>query len=125
TSVPVFGAVVAGQMLWGFGYTFSSGARIAWLADEIGEERAAKAYMRATQIAQGFALIGIALSVALGSINLALPIRVGAGVFIGLGFFLIVFMPEQGFTPTPRGERSTWGHMAQTAREGWGAIRVR
>ncbi|MCI0364046.1 MAG: hypothetical protein L0219_09215, partial [Phycisphaerales bacterium] len=34
-------------------------------------------------------------------------------------------MPETGFKPTPRGERSSWTHMADTFREGWGAIRIR
>lgn len=125
TSFPVFLAVMAGQMLWGLGYTFTSGARNAWLADEIGEERASKAYLRGSQIGHIFALIGTGLAVALGSIDLVLAIRLGGVVFILLGVFLIGFMPETGFKPTPRGERSSWAHMADTFREGWGAIRVR
>jgi MFS transporter, DHA3 family, tetracycline resistance protein len=125
TSIPVFAAVVIGQALWGLAYTFTSGARNAWLADEIGEEPAAKAYLRASQVASVFSLIGIALAVALGSISLTLSIRIGASVFIALGLFLIAFMPETGFKPVPRGERTSWAHMADTFRAGWGVIRVR
>lgn len=124
-SFPVFAGVVVGQMLWGFGYTFTSGARNAWLADEIGEEPAAKAYLRAAQVANIAALIGTGFSVALGSIALTLPIILGGVIFIVLGGFLALFMPEMGFKPTPRAERSTWGHMAETFREGVQAIRVR
>ena len=124
-SFPVFAGVIAGQMLLGLGWTFTSGARNAWLADEIGEEPASKAYIRAAQIGNIFALIGIGLSVALGSITLTLPIILGGGVFLLLAGFLALFMPETGFTPTPRAERSTWGHMADTFREGAQAIRVR
>ena len=32
-------AVLAGWAIWGFGYTFTSGANDAWLADEVGTER--------------------------------------------------------------------------------------
>jgi MFS transporter, DHA3 family, tetracycline resistance protein len=124
-SVPVFAAVVIGQMLWGFGYTFTSGARNAWLADEIGEEAAAKAYLRASQISKIGALTGLGLSVLLASIWLILPILIGGTVLITLGVFLLLFMPEAGFKPAPRAERSTWAHMGDTFREGTRTIRAR
>jgi DHA3 family tetracycline resistance protein-like MFS transporter len=39
-SLPYFAAVAFAQVLWGLGYTFTSGATQAWIADEIGSERA-------------------------------------------------------------------------------------
>jgi DHA3 family tetracycline resistance protein-like MFS transporter len=63
--------------------------------------------------------------VALGTIRLNLPILVGAALYILLGFFLIVFMPEQGFKPTPREDRTSWQAMADTTKKGVGLIRRR
>ena len=51
-SIPAFGAVLVSQVLWGIGYTFTSGAQEAWITDEIGEERIGRVFMRASQIRQ-------------------------------------------------------------------------
>ncbi|MBL8120560.1 MAG: MFS transporter, partial [Anaerolineae bacterium] len=37
-STATFGAVLGSQVLWGIGYTFTSGATQAWITDEVGEE---------------------------------------------------------------------------------------
>ncbi len=55
-SFPVFAAVALAQVIWGIGYTFTSGATQAWVADEIGEERAGDAYLRGSQAGQVGAL---------------------------------------------------------------------
>ena len=34
---PTFAGVMAGQVLWGLAYTFTSGATTAWLTGELGE----------------------------------------------------------------------------------------
>jgi DHA3 family tetracycline resistance protein-like MFS transporter len=49
-----FGFILIGQVAWGIGSTFGSGAREAWLADEVGERAAAPLYVRERQ----FWLIG-------------------------------------------------------------------
>ena len=45
-SLPFFAAVALAQVVWGFGYTFTSGATQAWIVDETGEERAGEAFLR-------------------------------------------------------------------------------
>ena len=75
---PFFGAIALAQVLWGLGYTFTSGATQAWIADELGEERAGEAYLRGAQAARAGALLAIPISVALGSLSLQLPIVLGA-----------------------------------------------
>ena len=45
-------AVMAAWSVWGFGYTFTSGATDAWLADEIGVENVRPVYLRAAQVAR-------------------------------------------------------------------------
>ena len=111
---PLFWTIALAQVIWGFGYTFTSGATQAWIADELGEEQAGKAYLRGAQAARAGALVAIPISVALGSIALQLPIVLGGLTMILLAIFLSFAMTEKGFTPTPPGERTTWDLMLKT-----------
>lgn len=116
-SFPFFATVLLAQVMWGFGYTFTSGATQAWVADELGEERAGEAYLRGAQAARAGALVAIPLSVALGSVSVAIPIVVAGGLMILLAASLALLMTEEGFTPTPPEERTTWGMMLKTVRD--------
>ena len=124
-ALPVFATILLAQVLWGLGYTFTSGATQAWITDEIGEEAAGPAFLRASQLADLAALVGIPLGVLLGRVQLNLPILVGGGLFGVIGCVLILFMPENGFQPTPRGERNTWQNMLHTLKSGMGMVRRR
>jgi len=97
-------AVILGWSIWGFGYTFTSGATDAWLADEIGVDNIRPAYLRSAQLARVVSLFGIAASVGLGLVALWLPIAVGGCVIVAVGAALAVVMPETGFKPAERGE---------------------
>lgn len=122
---PVFLPILLAQVLWGLGYTFTSGATQAWITDEIGEEPANKLFLRATQVGLFASLFGMGAAALIGAQNLALPIIVGAlGVFL-IGLALFVIMPETGFHPTPRENRNTWQHMGHTFREGLKVVRGR
>lgn len=117
-SIPIFWAIAGGQALWGLGYTFTSGATQAWISDEIGEAAAGNAFIRGSQAGMVGALTGIVFSVWLGSLQVNIPILAGGVLFVILGAFLVLVMPEQGFKPTPSDERTTWGKMATTFRGG-------
>jgi DHA3 family tetracycline resistance protein-like MFS transporter len=116
-SIPLFWAVAVAQVLWGFGYTFTSGATQAWIVDEVGETRAGEAFLRGSQAAQIGGLLAIPISVALGSVAIALPIVLGGGLMVLLAVFLGFAMTEEGFTPSPPEHRSTWGMMLKTVRD--------
>jgi DHA3 family tetracycline resistance protein-like MFS transporter len=127
-AIPRFETILLAQVIWGVGATFTDGADSAWITDELGEERVGQAFLRASQLGQVLSLIAIPISVALGTVRLNLPILIGAGLYILLGVFLIIFMPEQGFTPTPREDRASssfvsraradWQTMADTTKKG-------
>ena len=51
-SFPFFAPILLAQVMWGLGYTFTSGATEAWIADEVGEEQAGKAFLRARRSAR-------------------------------------------------------------------------
>jgi MFS transporter, DHA3 family, tetracycline resistance protein len=122
-ALPIFATILLAQVLWGVGYTFISGAQEAWVADEIGEQRAGKAYINGAQVGRIGALLGIPLAVVLASIRLNLPLLVGGGLTLLLGCTLIATMPEHGFRPTPQEERSSWHQMGDALQGGARLVR--
>lgn len=122
---PAFIPILLAQVIWGLGYTFTSGATQAWITDEIGENDANKLFLRATRLGLFASLIGMGLAAWVGARNVALPIQAGAIGVMLIGIVLIVIMPETGFHPTPRENRNTWGHMWHTFRQGVQTVRSR
>ncbi len=123
-AIPRFETVLLGQILWGIGVTFVSGAEEAWISDELGIDKAANAFVRSGQAGSIGGLIGIAGSVLLGSIAINLPILVGGALYVVMGIVLIFVMPERGFAPTPREDRTTWQQMGHTLRAGIRLVRA-
>ena len=122
---PAFLPILLAQIIWGLGYTFTSGATQAWITDEIGETDANKLFIRATQIGLFASLIGMGLAALIGATNVALPIQAGAIGVMLIGIVLMMVMPETGFHPTPRDDRNTWGHMWHTFKQGMDTVRAR
>lgn len=122
--VPVFGFVLLAQVIWGLGFTFTSGATEAWLADELRDDVAtAKALLRGTQVSQAAALAGICVAVALALIDLAVPLVFGGIGYLLVAGSLVLFMPETGFQRVPEAERETWAAMRATLRHGARLVR--
>ena len=124
-SLPVFSAIALGQVIWGIGYTFTSGAIQAWISDEIGEVTANKAFLRANQVGMAASLAGITISTLLANNRINLPIQAGGISLFVLGFFLTMWMPETGFKPAPREERNTWKNMLSIFRNGLAMLKKR
>jgi MFS transporter, DHA3 family, tetracycline resistance protein len=124
-AVPAFEAIILGHFIWGVGFTFTSGAYNAWLVDEVGQDKAGNAFLRGGQIGKIASIVGIVTSIVLGSIHLQLPLLVGAGIALLSAVFLLLFMRETGFTPTPREDRNTFQKMFDTFRDGVKLVRAR
>lgn len=122
---PLFGTVLVAQVIWGMGYTFTSGATQAWIVDEVGEEQVGKVFLRASQIGNLLGFVGIVLGTLMGLVSLATPIIVSGVALMVLGALLALVMPETNFVPTPRGERGTFGAMRQTFSDGLRMVRGR
>ena len=111
-ALPVFATILVAQAMWGIGFTFTSGARQAWLADELEDGiGAGQIFLKGAQLEQIGALAGIALSVVLATISLALPLVVGGIMFVTLAAAIVVMMPELGFNPAPSTNRTSWREM--------------
>lgn len=122
---PAFLPILIAQVIWGLGYTFTSGATQAWITDEVGEELANKLFMHATQVGLAASLLGMGLAIFVGADSVVMPILIGAIGITAIGFILIVIMPETGFQPAPQEDRNTWQHMWHIFKEGAKAVRAR
>ena len=120
---PAFLPILLAQVIWGLGYTFTSGATQAWITDEVGEEDANKLFLRATQVGLFASLVGMGLSALVGASNVAMPLRIGSFGVMLIGVVLMFIMPETGFHPTPREDRNTWQHMWYTFKQGVDIVR--
>ncbi|MFK7600687.1 MFS transporter [Deinococcus sp. SM5_A1] len=121
---PVFWALLLIQIVSAAGYTFLSGAQQAWLADEVGEDRAAHLYLLGSQYGWAAGIAGIAATAALATLGLHIPILVGGAVALILALYLWVRMPEDGFSPAPREKRQTWAVLSGTFRQGVREVRA-
>jgi DHA3 family tetracycline resistance protein-like MFS transporter len=124
-SIPTFAAMLVSQVLWGIGFTFTSGANQAWITDEIGEENVGRAFMRGSQVGNIAGIVATIIAIVLGSLLLNLPIVLGGVLFLAFSIFLALYMPETGFKPVPTSERSSWHQMGDTLRGGFKMIRGR
>jgi DHA3 family tetracycline resistance protein-like MFS transporter len=117
--------IVLAQILWGIGYTFTSGATQAWLSDEIGEQNANRTFLRANKFGLAGALAGMLVAIPLGNIAVNLPIVAGGTLVSGIAIILALVMPEHGFHPVRPEDRNTWQHMGDIFKKGLGAVRAR
>jgi DHA3 family tetracycline resistance protein-like MFS transporter len=90
----VLWAVLVGQVLIGVGWTFTSGADVAWLTDEVGEEAARPLYAAGARAELWGSVAGLTLGATLGLVNLWLPLVAGSVVMFALTAWLARHMHE-------------------------------
>ncbi|EWT02647.1 hypothetical protein N865_04250 [Intrasporangium oryzae NRRL B-24470] len=116
--VATFAAAVVGNVIWGIGYTFTSGALQAWITDEVGEAEVGPVFTRETQVDLTFSIVGTLAAGAFGLVSLRTPVVVSGVVLVLLAVALFVVMPERHFHPTPRGDRESFAHLKAQFVEG-------
>jgi DHA3 family tetracycline resistance protein-like MFS transporter len=124
-AIPIPVVVFSAQILLSLGVTLADGADSAWIADELGVERAGPVYLRAAQIASIASLFGIAISAGLVNVQLNLPIVLGGSLLIALSILLLFVMPERHFTAVLREDRNTFQQMRHLLRIGIQMVRLR
>jgi DHA3 family tetracycline resistance protein-like MFS transporter len=116
---------IAAWGLWGFGYTFMSGAFQAWITDEVGVDRVGSVFLRGTRISfvGSFAGLGLQALVAIESLRAA--VMLGGIVIILCSVASLLLMPETGFRRRPRAERgNAWQELRTTAATGGRYVRL-
>ena len=122
---PLFWVIIFAQVVMGIGWTFISGAESAWITDEVGVENVGPIFLRSSQFHRVGNLIGIPLFVLLGNISYQVAILVGGVMFLALGIFRLLYMPEEGFTRTPKEERENWKEVVTTFKSGINLARAK
>jgi hypothetical protein len=107
-AVPSYPVVLVAQVVWAVGYTFTSGADVAWITDEVGEEAARPLYVRARKLGRAI-LAGTIMGAALGAIALWLAIVEGAVLQLINAVWL-------WYADCPRVRRTRAGAFSGTAR---------
>jgi len=124
-SWPLFWVIMLAQGIWALGYTFTSGATQAWISDEIGEENAGLAFIRAARWDQWGGIVGTVASVLIAMLSIRAPILAGGVLFLALGAYLSLFMPEQRYHPEPMSPSGRWRQFASTFKGGISAVKLR
>jgi DHA3 family tetracycline resistance protein-like MFS transporter len=100
-------AIIALWGVWGFAYTFTSGAEQAWITDEVGVQNVGTVFLRAARFGQAGAIVGLLLQVFVGTLSLRAGVMLGGAFTIACGLACILVMPETGFRRRPRAERAS------------------
>lgn len=110
--VTAFPALVLTQMLWGIGWTFASGADVAWISDELGDPPQAAAVLTAQarweQLGAASGMVGLGIFTWVTDRSTAM-VFAGA-MMVLLGLYVQARFSEQHFTPT----RTQPWHTAKT-----------
>jgi MFS family permease len=118
-----FGIILAAWVVWGIGATFESGAFQAWITDEVGTERVGRVFVRGSQASLAGGIAGVLASFAIATVSIRAAIYGAGAVTAAMGVVALAFMPETGFVPEPRGERSHARAMLDTAANGFRLVR--
>jgi DHA3 family tetracycline resistance protein-like MFS transporter len=118
-----FGIILVAWVVWGIGATFESGAFQAWITDEVGVERVGRVFVRGSQASLAGGMVGILASFAVATVSIRAAIYGAGAVTAAMGIVALAIMPETGFTPAPRGERSHGRAALDTASNGFRLVR--
>lgn len=94
TAVPHLAVVIGAQLFWGIGYTCLSGADVAWITDEVGEDAARPLYPAGARAEMLGSVAGIAVGAGLGQLALWVPLVAGGAGFAATGLWLALRMAE-------------------------------
>ena len=83
------------QIIWGFGYTFISGALDAWVSDETHNKDIEQTYIKANTISKIMTIFGIFGALGFGIIDIRLPMFLSAILYILMSIVLIFVMKEK------------------------------
>lgn len=117
-----FLTIAVGLAIWAIGATLISGAREAWITDEVGEEHVGPIFLRTAQVRQVAALVGIFISSGLAEIDIRLPIIIGAVLTVVLAAYLLFAMEEKHFRPASQGKTQSWRAMWDMMHDSMGLV---
>ena len=123
-SIPEFWAIAVGAVLWGVGWTFISGAEQAWIADELGNERLDRVFLKGAQFSSIGSFVGIVVSVLFAIVfSVQIAILIAGGFLILVAVTALVIVPETKFERISREDDSGLQQLKTTVKGGYVQIR--
>ena len=108
------------SIILGLGYTFYSGAMEAWLVDALNatgfKGELDSIFARGSAVSAGAMLIGSVSGGILGTVSLALPFLIRAGLLVIVFVVALITMHEIGFTPSKSSVSELPAEMRKIAR---------
>jgi DHA3 family tetracycline resistance protein-like MFS transporter len=115
--------ILVAWVLWGIGATFESGAFQAWITDEVGAENVGPVFVRGSQASFAGGIVGVLAGFAIATVSLRAAIYGAGAVTVAMGVVALTVMPETGFKPVPRGDRTRRRAMLDTVGSGIRLVR--
>lgn len=116
--ISAFAWLLVSQVFFGVGHTFTSGADMAWVVDEVGEQEAGRVFLTAKRMGLFGTLAGIGISVGLSTIQSNLPYVAAGLMYLALGLFLIRYMKETKFVRPEKAEGTPSAHL-KNMKKAW------
>lgn len=106
------------QFVWGIGWSFISGAEVAWITDEVGSATDTEPLiLRRARFEFAAVIVGLIVFAAIGQyVSLQGAVLLAGALGVAWAITLAVIMPETNFVPHPAGERAN--AFAQLLRDG-------
>jgi DHA3 family tetracycline resistance protein-like MFS transporter len=101
---PYFIMIFIAQVMWGFGYTFISGALQSWISDETNHKDVGKIIITGSQFYTLASIIGIIGAALIGTTDIRIALYGSAAIMAILGFVNILYMKEEHFKKSPHQE---------------------
>jgi DHA3 family tetracycline resistance protein-like MFS transporter len=117
-ALPHFWWIMAAQVVWSIGFTFTSGASDAWITDEVGDAEVGHVFTRSQQVSLASMALGTVAAGALGIVSLQLPIVVAGFGYVGVAALLALVMTERNFTPSRPHVSESFGQLRSAFQAG-------
>ena len=118
-----FWLLILAQIFWGVGWTFKSGADVAWITDELNDQAESdRTITRAAQWSQMGSLAGILVAGGVGALTSYTTVIVVSGILLlVLGAAVAMLFPEHEFE---RAEGETWTEAVKILKSGLSLVRA-
>lgn len=118
----LFFVIFISQVVWGFGYTFISGALDSWISDEVKAIHLEHTIISGAQIYRIMSVLGIILAAVIGVFDIRYALYLSAFIFLSLAVFGMIFIKEPHFVKQDKQTSFYKGYFSQL-KKGFGHIK--
>jgi DHA3 family tetracycline resistance protein-like MFS transporter len=118
----LFFVIFISQVVWGFGYTFISGALDSWVSDEVKPIHLERTIISGAQIYRMMSVLGIIMAAVIGVFDIRYALYLSAFIFLSLALFSVIFIKEPHFVKQEK-QSSFYKDYFSQLKKGFGHIK--